>query len=101
MLMMVGTQAINEAMYSKLAYNTVRSSRLDAPEVLLMDLSPSSVLASVARAQDQLGLVGYPYDRRSLTNADVTIALSHPFSEHLGIPSAKKMDLHRVLVRSR
>jgi hypothetical protein len=81
-----------------LAYNTVRSSRLEAPEVLLMDLSPSSVLASVARAQDQLGLVGYPYDRRSLTDADVTIALSHPFSDHLGIPSPKKMDLYRVLV---
>lgn len=81
-----------------LAYNAIRSSRLDAPHVLLMDLSPSSVLASVARAQDKLGLVGYPYDRRSLTNADVTVALAHPFSQHLGIPSAKKMDLYRVLV---
>lgn len=81
-----------------LAYNSVRSSRLEAPHVLLMDLSPSSVLASVARAQDQLGLVGYPYDRRALTDADVTIALAHPFSEHLGIPSAKRMDLHRIAV---
>ena len=81
-----------------LAYNSVRSSRLEAPHVLLMDLSPSSVLASVARAQDQLGLVGYPYDRRALTDADVTIALAHPFSEHLGIPSAKRMDLHRIVV---
>ena len=81
-----------------LAYNTVRASRLDSPHLLMMDLSPSSVLASVARAQEQLGLVGYPYDRRALTNADVTIALAHPFSEHLGIPSPKKMDLYRVLV---
>ncbi len=81
-----------------LAYNAVRSSRLDSPHLLLMDLSPSSVLASVAHAQEKLGLVGYPYDRRSLTDADVTIALSHPFSEHLGIPSPKRMDLYRVLV---
>jgi hypothetical protein len=81
-----------------LAYNSIRSSRLDAPHLLLMDLSPSSVLASVARAQESLGLVGYPYDRRALTDADVTIALAHPFSDHLGIPSAKKMDLYRVLM---
>jgi hypothetical protein len=81
-----------------LAYNTVRSSRLEAPRVLLMDLSPSSVLAAVARAQDQLGLTGYPYDRRALTDADITVALAHPFSDHFGIPSPKRMDLYRVLV---
>src|SRR5215216_7086700 len=81
-----------------LAYNTIRSSRLDAPHVLLMDLSPSSVLASVATSQRNIGLVGYPYDRRALTDADVTISLSHPFSDHFGIPSAKKMDLYRVLI---
>src|SRR6266550_1171958 len=81
-----------------LAYNSIMSSRLDAPHILLMDLSPSSVLASVARAQDSLGLVGYPYDRRALTNADVTVALAHPLAERLGIPSAKRMDRHRVLI---
>lgn len=81
-----------------LAYNSVRSSQLDAPHVLLMDLSPSSVLASVARAQATLGLVGYPYDRRALTDADVTIAMAQPVSERLGIPAAKKMDLYRILV---
>ncbi len=81
-----------------LAYNSVRSSQLDAPHVLLMDLSPSSVLASVARAQESLGLVGYPYDRRALTNADVTIAVAQPLSEPLGIPSPKKMDLYRLLI---
>jgi hypothetical protein len=81
-----------------LAYNSVRSSQLDAPHVLLMDLSPSSVLASVARAQDSLGLVGYPYDRRALTAADVAVAVAQPMSEPLGIPSTKKMDLYRVLI---
>jgi hypothetical protein len=81
-----------------LAYNTVTSSRLDAPHILLMDLSPSSVLASVATAQKNIGLEGYPYDRRALTKADITIALAHPFSDYLGIPSPKKMDLYRVLV---
>lgn len=81
-----------------LAYNAIRSSRLDSPHILLMDLSPSSVLASVATAQAHIGLVGYPYDRRALTPADLTVALAHPFSDSLGIPSPKKMDLHRALV---
>lgn len=81
-----------------LAYNTIRSSRMDAPHILMMDLSPSSVLASVAQRQDGIGLVGYPYDRRALTKADITVALSHPFSQVFGIPSAKKMDLYRLLV---
>lgn len=81
-----------------LAYNMIRASRLDAPQVLLMDLSPSSVLAATARAQEQLGLIGYPYDRRAISKADVAIALAHPFSEHFGLPSPKKMDLYRVLV---
>ena len=81
-----------------LAYNTIMSSRLDAPHILLMDLSPSSVLASVARAQESLGLVGYPYDRRSLTNADIAVALAHPFVDKLGIHTAKRMDRYRLLV---
>ena len=66
-----------------LAYNAIRSSRLDSPHILLMDLSPSSVLASVATAQAHIGLVGYPYDRRALTPADLTVALAHPFSDSL------------------
>jgi len=81
-----------------LAFNTIRSSRIDAPHVLMMDLSPSSVLASVAHSQEKLGLKGYPFDRRALTQADITIALSHPFSTDFGIPSPKEMDLYRVLV---
>jgi hypothetical protein len=81
-----------------LACNVVRSSRIDAPHILMMDLLPSSVLAAVAQRQDQIGLEGYPYDRRALTSADIAVALAHPFSEHLGIPSAKKMDRSRLLL---
>lgn len=81
-----------------LAYNTILSSRLDAPHILMMDLSPSSVLASVATAQRNIGLEGYPYDRRALSKADITVAIAHPFSDSLGIPAPKKMDLYRILV---
>jgi hypothetical protein len=96
-LSMVHTQIMQLAEIF-LGYNTVNSSRTDAPHILLMDLSPSSVLASAAFKQEKLGLVGYPYDRRKLTPADVTIALAHPISDHLGIPSPKRMDLHRVII---
>ena len=81
-----------------LALNSIRSSRLEAPHILLMDLSPSSVMAAAAVRQDKVGLAGYPYDRRSLSAADITIAVAHPFSDPFGIPSPKKMDLNRVLV---
>lgn len=81
-----------------LAYNAIQSSVLEAPHVLLMDLSPSSVLAATATAQKNIGLAGYPYDRRALSEADITIALAHPFSDALGIPGAKRMDRHRLLL---
>ena len=81
-----------------LAYNSVISSRLDAPHILLMDLSPSSVLAAAATSQKNIGLSGYPYDRRALTPADITTGLAHPFSSVFGIPSSKKMDLHRLII---
>ena len=81
-----------------LAFNFVRSSRLDAPDVVMMDLSPSSLMASVARSQDRVGLVGYPYDRRSLTRADMAIALAHPISDHFRLPSPRVADAYRVIV---
>lgn len=81
-----------------LAYNAIRSSLLDRPHLLLMDLSVSSVLASVAVRQEKIGLVGYPYDRRALTKADITIAMAYPFSKEFDLPSPKMMDLYRVLI---
>lgn len=74
-----------------LSYNTIQSSRLDAPHILLMDLSPSSVLASHAHAQENIGLVGYHYDVRALTKGDISIALAHPFSDDFSIPSSMKV----------
>ena len=41
-----------------LAINAITSSALDAPHLVLMDLSPSSILANVAQAQDKVGVSG-------------------------------------------
>ena len=83
-----------------LAINTITSSALDAPHLVLMDLSPASVLANVAQAQDKVGLVGYPYDRRSLTKADIAIAYAQPVNDIFGIPSSKVMDRPRMIIAS-
>lgn len=83
-----------------LAINAITSSALDAPHLVLMDLSPSSVLANVAQAQDRVGLVGYPYDRRELTKADIAVAYAQPVNDIFGIPSSKNMDRPRTIIAS-
>ena len=81
-----------------LAINAITSSALDAPHLVLMDLSPSSILANVAQAQDKVGLVGYPYDRRHLTKADIAVAYAQPVNDTFGIPSSKAHDSHRTII---
>ena len=83
-----------------LAVNAITSSVLDAPHLVLLDLSPSSILANVAQSQDMIGLVGYPYDRRSLTKADIAVAHAQPVNETFGIPSSKVMDVPRLILAS-
>jgi hypothetical protein len=73
-----------------LAYNVATSSALESPRLIMIDRSPSSVLADVALQAESLPLLGYPYDRRRLTVADAQIGLAHPFNSALGIPSLKK-----------
>lgn len=81
-----------------LAYNTASSSELEYPRIILMDLSPSSVLASVAMPTNKVGLVGYPYDRRKLDEGDVIVATAHPFNAGLGVPTAKRFLRHRAVI---
>ena len=83
-----------------LAINTITSSALDAPHLVLMDMSLSSILANVAQAQDKVGLIGYPYDRRVLTTADIAVAYAQPVHDVFGIPSSKNMDRHRTIIAS-
>lgn len=81
-----------------LAVNAITASVMDAPDLVLLDLSPSSILANVAQSQDMIGLVGYPYDRRGLTKADIAIAHAQPINATFDIPSSKAMDTHRLIL---
>jgi hypothetical protein len=82
-----------------LAYNVVTSSTLESPKLLMMDLSFSSLMASVAGEAKQVHLVRhYPYDRRTIDLADIAIAFAHPFNSKLGIPGVKKFKIYSLLV---
>ena len=81
-----------------LAYNVATSSALESPRLIMLDRSPSSVLADVALQPEAVPLVNYPYDRRRLTIDDVRVALAHPFNPSLGIPTLKKFRQYWALI---
>ncbi len=80
-----------------LAYNVAVSSVTDAPRLIMMDQSMSGIMAAVSHGA-HTKLAGYPYDRRSLDQADIAIAFAHPFSEELGVPSAKKFARYMAIL---
>ncbi|MGB3135929.1 MAG: hypothetical protein WBG38_14745 [Nodosilinea sp.] len=63
---------------------------LEAPKIILLDRSLSSILASVAIQPKAVPMLNFPFDRRHLTVDDATVALAHPFNPALGIPTLKK-----------
>lgn len=81
-----------------LAYNVATSSAFETPRFIMLDRSPSSIIADVAFQPDTLPLIGYPYDRRNLTVADAYIAFAHPFNPSLGIPTLKNFRQYWALI---
>lgn len=94
-----------------LAYEMARSTAPDRPRLILMDHSPSSILAStdvgvkrigLASAPDLdtrgIGLLGYAVGRRLLDQGDATVAYAHPFNDELQIPSTKRFRLYNALI---
>ena len=73
-----------------LAHQLAKSSTIDHPSLILMDLSPSSVLMSTDINFDRIGLVSERGATTGLTRADIAVAYSHPVSAGLGIPSPKE-----------
>lgn len=81
-----------------LAYNVVTSSSIERPRLVLMDLLPSSVMASIAGSPTAVTLSGYEFDRRRLDFRDIVIALAHPFREELRLPNRNRFRLHQMIV---
>lgn len=94
-----------------LAYEMARSTAPDRARLILMDHSPSSIMAStdvgvkrigLASAPDldtrNIGLLGYSVGRRVLDQGDAIVAYAHPFNDELGLPSTKRFRLYNALI---
>jgi hypothetical protein len=81
-----------------LAYNVASSSALETPRLIMLDRSPSSMIADVALQPESLPMLNYPYDRRQLTVEDATVALAHPFNSALGVPTLKRFRQYMALI---
>src|SRR5258706_11513103 len=63
----------------------------------MLDQSLSGIMAAVSHGANT-ELAGYPYDRRTLDAADITIAFAHPFTHELGVPSTKQFRLYTAIL---
>ena len=81
-----------------LAYEMARSTSPDRPRLILMDHSPSSILASSDIGLSNIGMIGYRSGKRSLDSGDVNVVFSHPFSDDFGLPSTKNFRLYGALI---
>jgi hypothetical protein len=81
-----------------LAYEMARSTSPDRPRLIIMDHSPSSILASTDVGLSRIGLIGYKSGKRELDAGDAYTVFAHPFNEELGLPSAKHFRLYSTLI---
>lgn len=94
-----------------LAYEMARSTDPERPRLILMDHSPSSIMASadvgvkrigLASRPDidagTIGLLGYRVGRRLLDRGDAYVAYAHPFNEDLNLPTTKRFRLYNALI---
>lgn len=83
-----------------LAYEMARSKSPDRARIILMDHSPSSIMASaeVGTSKDKIGLLGYQVGQRKLEESDAIVVYSHPFNEDLSLPSTKRFRLYNSVI---
>lgn len=94
-----------------LAYEMARSTAPDRPRLVLMDHSPSSIMATTEVGVKRIGfagladldtrgigLLGYGVGRRALDHGDATVVYAHPFSDDLALPSTKRFRLYNVFI---
>jgi hypothetical protein len=80
-----------------LAYNVAAASTVESPRLIMLDQSLSGIMAAVSHGANT-ELAGYPYDRRQLEQADVAIALAHPFNHELRVPSTKQFRRYTAIL---
>jgi len=84
-----------------LAYSLARSSTIEAPRIILIDNSLSGILGNTSFNPDRVRLTNGDFDGEHLSLSDLHIALAHPFSRELDIPSTKMFQPHfRVIAEA-
>lgn len=81
-----------------LAYHVVSSSTIDMPQIVLLDLAPSTLLRVPYVNYKNANYIGYEYLNDKIKLSDVIIALSHPYNLRLGVPSRKKYRNYSLLL---
>ena len=82
-----------------LAYDVAKSSTSTKVHLILIDHSPSSILASTEVGVDSIKLLGhYRHYGRAIQAADARIAYAHPFNDKLQVPSRKKFRYYNYLL---
>jgi len=81
-----------------LAYHVVSSSTVDMPQIILLDLSPSTLLRVPYVNYKNTNYLGYEYLNDTIKLSDAIIALSHPYNKLLGVPSRKKYRSYALLL---
>lgn len=81
-----------------LAYSLANSSSVDKPNLILIDNSLGGILANSSFSPSNVELKRGDFNGQELTLADMQIALAHPFSKELQIPSSKNFQPHFRLI---
>ncbi|MEM2124205.1 MAG: hypothetical protein QXL43_02580 [Methanolinea sp.] len=83
-----------------LAYELARSPLLSGPNLILMDLSLSSVMMSTEGYLEKVRLFGHPLGSRRLRFEDGLVVYAHPFSDAVGVPTLKRYQRWAYLVKA-
>jgi len=81
-----------------LAYHVVSSSTIDVPQIVLLDLSPSTLLRVPYVNYKNTNYLGYEYLNDTIKLSDAIITLSHPYNKLLGVPSNKRYRRYALLL---
>jgi hypothetical protein len=81
-----------------LAYSLASSSTLDPPKILLLDGTLSGMLGNTSFSPRWLQICDGDFEGVRLSQSDAFVALAHPLSEDLQVPSWKNFQPHNRVI---
>lgn len=84
-----------------LAYELAKSSSVEGPRIIMLDNSIGGILGNSSFSPKHVHLDQGTFDGETLSKADMSVALAHPFDQKLGVPSTKNFQPHfRVIAEA-